>query len=681
MRAEYLVDRLGEATVTAPGPERVAIQPMTLLRDTRMALLQPPDSLVEFPPIALGPRPRLLVACGVKKVAWSLLRSEVTFEVSVLVEAEGETRVLSVSLDPRHREDDRRWVEREIDLARFAGRRVRLVFRTSVSPRGDPRYAWAGWASPRIVHDAQAPQRRARRTPDVPVVLLVSAEGLRADYLGCAGHPGVRTPHLDALAKAGVRMTHARAQSGASRGSYASLLTAQHVPTHGVDAEWGRIPPSLPTLPVYLRAFGYHTVLAAGDAELGAPETGVGDLFAERIPCLARPGQDGAITTRHWIDWLDQRPVRPSFVWLEYVDTHPPASTPERFRSMYYTGDPTRAAREHRAADVARIRAVEAVREIDQALPALRKGRPDAAITETLRATVALWRGAPGSAPDLAAHLQALPGEARRGLTVPRLAEWLDGEVRSLDAGEASRDLVAWLERLMPMLKEIEADAASWLEGVVDFRYPISQYMAGISYLDHHVAGLLEALEERGIAESSTVVICAPHGECLGERGVFFDHHALLEASIRVPLIWKSPAGILRAPGAEIGGMFDLIDVFPTLVDSLGLPLPAGLAGASRWPSLRDGTDIPAHPSVAVSQHRSMLSVTVPPWKLLTAYRDHRLSDEWAWRAGDRALHDLRDSPLDTVDVAARHPDVAGILAGHLDTWRRAMGWVGRERG
>jgi hypothetical protein len=76
-----------------------------------------------------------------------------------------------------------------------------------------------------------------------------------------------------------------------------------------------------------------------------------------------------------------------------------------------------------------------------------------------------------------------------------------------------------------------------------------------------------------------------------------------------------------------------------------------------------------------------MLSVTVPPWKLLTAYRDHRLSDEWAWRAGDRALHDLRSSPLDTVDVAARHPDVAGILAGHLDTWRRAMGWAGRERG
>jgi arylsulfatase A-like enzyme len=588
--------------------------------------------------------------------------------------------MLFVGLDPRRREDDRRWVEREVDLSRFAGRRVRLIFRTSVPPRGDPRYAWSGWAEPRLLHDLPAPPRRARPAADPPVVLLVTADALRADYLGCAGHPGVRTPHLDALAKAGVRVPHARAQTGTSIGSYASLLTGQHVPTHGIDAEWGRVPPSLATLPVYLRAFGYHTVLAASDTELGEREAGVGDLFVEQIPCLARPGQDGAITTRQWIDWLDRRPARPAFVWLEYFDTHPPATPPEPFRSMYYTGDPTRSAREHRAGDVARIRGIEAVQEIEQALPALRRGRPDVAITEKLRATVALWRGAPGSGPDLAAHLQALPGEARRGLSVPKLAEWLDGEVRAMDAGQVSRELVAWLERVLPMLKEIEADITSWLEGVVDFRYPISQYMAGISYLDYHVARLLEALEDRGLAERSTVVVTSPHGEVLGERGVYFHHHTLMEASLRVPLIWKPAAGALGAPGAEIGGVFDLIDLFPTLVDSLGLPVPVGLAGASRWTSLRDGTDIAPHPSVAVNNHGSMLSVTLPPWKLLTTYRDHRVSEKWAWRAGDRALYDLRDAPLDTVDVSTRHPEVVVDLAARLDAWRRAMRWAGRAR-
>jgi arylsulfatase A-like enzyme len=246
-----------------------------------------------------------------------------------------------------------------------------------------------------------------------------------------------------------------------------------------------------------------------------------------------------------------------------------------------------------------------------------------------------------------------------------------------MDGGQAPRELVDWLERLLPMLKEIEADITSWLEGVVDFRYPISQYMAGISYLDHHVGRLVDALEERGLAERSTVIVLSPHGEVLGERGVYFHHHTLMEASLRVPLIWKAPVGALRYPGAEIGGVFDLIDVFPTLVDSLGLPVPAGLAGVSRWAVMRDGLDIPPHASVAVNNHGSMLSMTLPPWKLLTAYRDHRVSEDWAWRAGDRTLYDLRDVPADTADVAARNPDVVMDLAARLDEWRRSMGLLG----
>lgn len=674
MRTEHLVDHLREASVSAPSPDHVTIQPMTILRDTRMALFQHPDSLVEFPPLVLGPRARLLVACGIKRVAWARIRSEVRFEASVLVDGEGETQVLSLRMDPRQRAEDRCWVEREVDLARFSGRRVRLVFRTSVPSRGSASYAWAGWAEPRVIHEAPPPPRPARSAAEPPLVLLVTADALRADYLGCAGHPGVRTPNLDALAKGGVRMLHARAQTGTNIGSYTSLLTSQHVPTHGMEAEWGRVPPSLASLPVFLRAFGYHTGFAASDTELDQPELGLGDLFAERIPCLGRPGQDGAVTTRHWMDWLDRRPAKPCFMWLEYFDTHPPATPPEPFRSMYYSGDPTRAAHAHRAEDVARIRGIEVVQEIEQAMPALRRGRPDVAITEKLRGTVALWRGAPGSGPDLAAHLQALPAAARRGLTVPQLADWLARQVEILDGDQVSRELVDWLERLLPMLKEIEADITSWLEGVTDFRYPISQYMAGISYFDHQVGRLMEALEERGLAERSTVIVLSPHGEVLGERGVYFHHHTLMEASLRVPLIWKAPAGALRFSGAEIGGVYDVIDVFPTLADSLGLPVPSGLAGVSRWPSMRDGLDIPPHPSVAVNNHGSMLSVTLPPWKLLTTYRDHRVSEDWAWRSGDRMLYDLRDVSADTIDVSARNPEVVTDLAARLDEWRRSMG-------
>jgi hypothetical protein len=679
MKTEHLIDQLPNATVHSPGPDHVAVQPITIHRDTRMALFQHPISTVEFPPIPIGARARLEFACGVKKVVWNRIRSAVLFEVAVVVPGEGETRVFSAALDPAKRVDDRRWVEHEVDLSRFEGRTVRLVFRTAVPPKADTSYAWAGWADPRLVHEVEAPRPPARASGDYPLVLLITADALRPDFLGCYGHPEVRTPHLDALAKEGCRALHARAQTGTNLGSYASLLTSQHVPTHRLDAEWGRLPPSLPTLPVYLRAFGWHTMFAPSDTELCQQEAGIADLFAEQIPCLGRPGQDGSITTRQWIEWLDRRPARPCFVWIEYFDTHPPATPPEPFRSMYYEGDPTSPARAHRAADVVRIHGIEAVQEIEQALPDLRRGRPNVFVTEKLRATVDVWRGAPWAGPDLAAHLSGLGPRARRGLAVEQFVDWLGRQVEALVGGTVPRELVEWLEQLLPMLKEIEADITSWLENVVDWRYPISQYMAGVSYLDHHVGHIVEALRERGLYDRTTIVFLSPHGEVLGERGVYFHHHTLMEASLRVPLIFKPAAMAGHAPGAEIGGIFNLIDVFPTIVEALGLPVPSGLAGASRWCQLRDGADIPPHASVSVNNFESMLAVTVEPYKLLTTLRDHVVSPEWSWRAGERALFDIRESPVDTVDVAARHPEIVAALEARLEEWRRAIGRKRKE--
>lgn len=670
MSTEHLIDRLPEAALRAPGPDHVAVQPMTIHRDTRMALFQHPASTVEFPAMMVGAGGRLRFACGIKQIVWARLRSPVLFEVAAGIPGEAKRILFTASVDPRRHAEARRWIETELDLSPLAGRTVRLVFRTSVPAGGDSRYAWAGWADPRLVHEAPEPPRPRARSGGHPLVLLVTADALRPDFLGCYGHPRVKTPHLDALARDGCLMRHARAQTGTSIGSYTSVLTGQHVPGHGIAAEWGRLPAALPTLPVYLRAFGYHTVLAPSDTELCDRELGLVDLFAEQVPCLARPGQDGSITTRRWMDWLDRRPDQPCFVWIEYFDTHPPATPPEPFRSMYYQGDPGAPERAHRADDVAKIRGIEVVQEIEQALPALARGVPDMAITAKLLATVAVWRGAPSSGPDLAAHLGALGAEARRGLAIPRFAEWLDRQVAAMRAGSVPREAVAWLGRLLPMLKEIEADITSWLEGVVDFRYPVSQYMAGVSYLDHHVGRLVEALRERDLYERSMLVFLSPHGEALGERGVYFHHHTLMEASLRIPVIVKPPASAAAARGARIGGVFDSVDVFPTLVEALGLPVPPAPAGRSRWPQLRDGSDIPPHESFAVNNHESMLALTLEPYKLLRALADHRVSPEWTWKAGDRALFDLRHDAPDTADLADRLPDVVASLEARLEAWR-----------
>ena len=79
-----------------------------------------------------------------------------------------------------------------------------------------------------------------------------------------------------------------------------------------------------------------------------------------------------------------------------------------------------------------------------------------------------------------------------------------------------------------------------------------------------------------------------------------------------------------------------------------------------------------------MNNHESMLAITREPYKLLVALSDHRVSSEWAWQAGDRALFDLRASPLDTEDLAARLPDMTRAMLARLETWRRGLGEVAR---
>ncbi len=91
-----------------------------------------------------------------------------------------------------------------------------------------------------------------------PNVLLLYADDWRHDTLGCAGHPVVRTPHLDRLAREGVRFTHAGVTTAVCGISRASLLTGQWMSRHGCRDFGPWQTPWSETLPGLLRANGYH---------------------------------------------------------------------------------------------------------------------------------------------------------------------------------------------------------------------------------------------------------------------------------------------------------------------------------------------------------------------------------------------------------------------------------------
>lgn len=101
------------------------------------------------------------------------------------------------------------------------------------------------------------------------------------------------------------------------------------------------------------------------------------------------------------------------------------------------------------------------------------------------------------------------------------------------------------------------------------------QYDRELLYLDHHVAALLDHLEQTGLVDGSLIVITSDHGEAFGEHGFHRHDKMLYEEVIKVPLY-------VKRPGAKSGGLSDEpvtgTDVYRMILRELGLPAPAPAA-------------------------------------------------------------------------------------------------------
>ncbi len=667
----HLIEELRNAKISAPDKNHTEVQNVSIQRDNRSSLFQHPVSQIEFQPLLLGEKPRLTFACGIKQGIWPKLTHAIIFEVSIRTSFTRPKTIFRREVAPGQRAEDQHWLEQEIDLSQFQHRKIRLIFSTSVPAKRGTAFCWSVWGDPRIEHECP-PEKRYSPKQKPAHVILITTDALRPDFLGVYGNQITHTPNCDQLASEGITFSHARAQTVSTLGSYASLLLGCSPIQHTITTEWGSIPAQLTSLPKYLHKQGYQTLLVPSELELTERKAGVTDLFEKFTECIGNPTQDGSITTRTAIKQLEKQKGK-SFAWIQYFDTHPPVTPPEPFRSMYYTGNPLDVANSYRPELIKKIRGTETLQELLTSVPLLEKGQTEKFVIAKLEATAQSFHGVNFSDPDLAIHLKSLGPKSYRNMKRQEFSSWLNEQVHQLKQGKVPPELLNWLKEILPMLQEIDDDITTWLDQVVDFRYPLAQYRSAISYFDSHVGSLFAYLKEKDLFDQSTIILTSPHGEIFDEHGIYFHHHTLTESCIRIPMIIK-PAknGPQFTAGAMIDGIFDTLDLFPTLTDLLGLPAAADLEGTSRYANIRTADPIPAHDSFALSNSHTMASVTRGNYKFIRVMHDHSNSPQWTWRKGDRILFDLQDSPLDTNNIIKEHPDLADQMEQALDHWLEA---------
>ena len=130
---------------------------------------------------------------------------------------------------------------------------------------------------------------------------------------------------------------------------------------------------------------------------------------------------------------------------------------------------------------------------------------------------------------------------------------------------------------------------------------------------------------------------------------------SVYEGGVRVPSFIHWPAGL---PQKQVAGRITVQDIFPTLIDAVGLPidLGEGIDGASRWDVIADGAQTP------------------PPDLLIGGYLDQAYY-QGQWKlvsTEDRfELYDLSTDPTEQTDVAADHPEIVTALQEKMDAFPR----------
>jgi len=402
-----------------------------------------------------------------------------------------------------------------------------------------------------------------------PNILLITSDQQHYDTLG-VDNPRIQTPALDRLAREGVLFDRAYCSNPVCSPSRSSIITGLYPAWHHCWTIGVKLPEDVPTVGDMLHGAGYDTTLI-GKAHFQPLASTPESTSIECQPTLrdldfwrdfhgpwygfqhvetSRNHTDESHSGQHYAIWMEERGLKS---WLDHFRDwpHDPTaprrlhswSLPEEYHYTTWTGERTIASIE---------RSVEA-------------GRP-----------FFLW----SSFHD--PHPSYLTSEPWASMYDPD-----DMEPGRLAEGELER-----LPEHFRMTQEEKPDFSAWREEygshglhshLIDeklLRKNIAVYYGMISFMDHHIARILDALDRTGQAENTLVLFTTDHGHFLGQHGLIAKGAFHFEDMIRIPMLARFPGRI--PAGSRCSALQSQVDFAPTFLTAAGLDVPGLMQGVNQ---------------------------------------------------------------------------------------------------
>jgi iduronate 2-sulfatase len=436
-------------------------------------------------------------------------------------------------------------------------------------------------------------------------VLFLGVDDLRCN-LGCYGDPVAVTPNIDKLAKRGTLFTHSYVQQAVCSASRASFLTGCRPRSTTVDYPYNEY---------FLQKFlPQHPSLPMYFSKLGY-KVRCGGKIHHQGQELKSMGFE-----KEW--WGNDG-------WMGYADP------------------------ENNARQKDKNRKPPAWEYLDVEDTSYRDGRLAEAVVDALK------NNAIEDGPFFYAagfYKPHLPFTAPK-----RYWDLYDRKVFKLPENRKLADDVPAYARAsfeMPAYSKGQID----LEDEERLRLLTHAYYACTSFTDANIGKIIDELDRQGLADNTIIVLWSDHGFHLGENASF-GKHTCFEVATRSPLIVSAPG---FAAGQTSERLTEYIDIFPTVCELAGQPMPAYLEGRSLLPLLENPEA--EFKTEAFSQY--------PRGKDLEGYsiRTERYRyTEWRKKEGDtpgdvigRELYDHESNPSESENIVAEHPQLASQLADRL---------------